>query len=87
MDLSPGGTYLVGFIIGVERKQSMLSILNRVMPGGGGDLDLILDNDTIESRMGGKWSYFPSGQWEGRQISILCVALTGENDQGNRGCY
>lgn len=41
----------------------MLSIPNRVMPGGGGgrDLDLILDNDTIQPHMGKRGATFPGG--------------------------
>lgn len=49
----------------------MLSILNRGMPGGdGGDLDLILDNDTIPTHMGKSGAAIPRGSR--RQISILC---------------
>lgn len=45
----------------------MLSILNRVMPGGGGrDLDLILDNDTIQPHMGKSGATFPQGSGRGR---------------------
>lgn len=54
------------FITGRERQQSMLSILNRVMPGGGGrDLDLILDNDTIQTHMGKSGATFPRGSRRG----------------------
>lgn len=46
------------------RQESVLSILNRVMPGGaegGGDLDLILDNDTIQPQMPKSGATFPLG--------------------------
>lgn len=67
MGLSPDGSW---FIIVEEGKQSMLSILNRVMPGGGdggggGDLDLILDNDTIQPHMGKSGATFPRGRERG----------------------
>lgn len=44
----------------------MLSIRNRVMPvgaggGDGGDLDLILDNDTIQTHIGKSGATFPRG--------------------------
>ena len=55
-----------------EKQQSMLSIVNRVMPGGGGggggggrDLDLILDNDTIQPQMGKSGATFPLGSGRG----------------------
>lgn len=59
------------FITGEQRQQFMLSIRNRVMPGGAdgggsGDPGLILDNDTVQTHMGEEWSYFPSGQEEQR---------------------
>lgn len=47
----------------------MLSIFNRVMPGGGGgggrNLDLILDNDTIQPHMGKSGATFPWGSGRG----------------------
>ena len=60
MNLSPDGSSW--FIIIEERQQSMLSILNRVMPGGGGwDVDLIPDNDTIQPHMGKSGATRPRG--------------------------
>lgn len=45
----------------------MLSILHRVMPSGGGDrdLDLILDNDTIQPHIGKSGASFPWGSGRG----------------------
>lgn len=56
---------LIGwFIIDEVRQKSMLSIPFPGMPGGGGDdggrdVDLILDNDTIQPHMGKRGATFP----------------------------
>lgn len=53
----------------------MHSIPFRVMPGGDGgkDLDLILDNDTVQPQMEKSGATFPGGS-EKHKISVLCVA-------------
>ena len=55
----------VGLSSSKKGQQSRLSILNRVMPGGGGDLDLSLDNDTIQSHMWKSGATFPRGNGRG----------------------
>lgn len=53
MDCFYQEAYNSWFNIREGRQKFMQLILNRVMPGGSGrDLDLILDNDTIEPHTG-----------------------------------